>query len=321
MKKIIKFTKIRFLAISISLTLIVIGIASYVINNGFNMGIDFAGGLVMQVQIAPQAITISNNSQNDIQVEVAKGGLLETEKRIIQVTDAENKIHEIELNKIATLQKLAEELNSLVGITAKVTGNADLAPEVLISVKKTVPGQESLVLNRQLQPGEPIFAPIEDVRALLAPIPNMNLQVVGTPEQQQYMMRASVSGSSAKTTGNENTEVDVYEAQAKKIEELFRAKYGADQVIIIQSETMGVQLAQVLAMNSIGFVFIAIVFMFIYITFRFRLTFAVGAILALVHDVLMMLGFISITGIEFNTIMIAAVLTIVGYSINDTIVV
>lgn len=59
----------------------------------------------------------------------------------------------------------------------------------------------------------------------------------------------------------------------------------------------------------------------LYIAFRFQLKFALGAVAALVHDVIITLGFFSLTGMEFNLTVLAAVLAVIGYSINDTIVV
>lgn len=59
----------------------------------------------------------------------------------------------------------------------------------------------------------------------------------------------------------------------------------------------------------------------LYIAFRFQLKFALGAVAALVHDVILTLGFFSVTGMEFNLTVLAAVLAVIGYSINDTIVV
>ncbi|MDG2411126.1 MAG: protein translocase subunit SecF [Halioglobus sp.] len=59
----------------------------------------------------------------------------------------------------------------------------------------------------------------------------------------------------------------------------------------------------------------------LYIAFRFQLKFALGAIAALVHDVILTLGFFSMTGMEFNLTVLAAILAVIGYSINDTIVV
>lgn len=59
----------------------------------------------------------------------------------------------------------------------------------------------------------------------------------------------------------------------------------------------------------------------LYIAFRFQLKFAVGAVVALVHDVIITLGFFSITRIEFDLTVLAALLAVIGYSLNDTIVV
>ena len=72
------------------------------------------------------------------------------------------------------------------------------------------------------------------------------------------------------------------------------------------------------AINSLLIASLLIVF---YITIRFEFKFALAAIIALLHDVIITLGVISLMGAEINSPFIAAVLTILGYSINDTIVV
>jgi SecD/SecF fusion protein len=65
----------------------------------------------------------------------------------------------------------------------------------------------------------------------------------------------------------------------------------------------------------------SLVAMLIYIWFRFEWQFGLGAVIATVHDVTMMVGLYVVSGLEFNLTSIAAILTIVGYSINDTVVV
>ena len=65
----------------------------------------------------------------------------------------------------------------------------------------------------------------------------------------------------------------------------------------------------------------ALLVMMVYIMFRFQFKFAVGALLALIHDVLIVLGFFSIFYIGFNLTVLAAILAVIGYSLNDTIVV
>ncbi len=65
----------------------------------------------------------------------------------------------------------------------------------------------------------------------------------------------------------------------------------------------------------------ALIGILLYVAFRFEYRFAFGAVIALVHDVLVTLGFFSVTGIEFDLSVLAAVLAVIGYSLNDTIVV
>ncbi len=65
----------------------------------------------------------------------------------------------------------------------------------------------------------------------------------------------------------------------------------------------------------------ALVCMLIYIWFRFEWQFSIGAVAALAHDVILTFGFFAVTGLEFNLSIIAAILAIIGYSMNDTVVV
>jgi len=59
----------------------------------------------------------------------------------------------------------------------------------------------------------------------------------------------------------------------------------------------------------------------LYVAFRFQFKFAVGAVVALAHDVLFVLGYFSLLGMEFDLTVLAAILAVIGYSLNDTIVV
>lgn len=86
-------------------------------------------------------------------------------------------------------------------------------------------------------------------------------------------------------------------------------------------ESVGPTVSSELAWYGTLGVVAAMLAMLVYIWFRFEWQFGLGAILATVHDVTMMVGFYVVTGIEFNLTSIAAILTIVGYSINDTVVV
>src|SRR2546421_12641277 len=87
------------------------------------------------------------------------------------------------------------------------------------------------------------------------------------------------------------------------------------------SERGGALVGGELAKNSLVALGLGILGILIFVTFRFELSFAVGAIVALLHDVLITVGMLSLLGRELTLTMVGAVLTIAGYSINDTIVV
>ena len=88
-----------------------------------------------------------------------------------------------------------------------------------------------------------------------------------------------------------------------------------------RAERVGALVGGELAKSSLWALGIGIVGILIFVTFRFELSFAVGAIVALLHDVLMTVGVFALMGRELTLTMVGAVLTIAGYSINDTIVV
>jgi len=86
-------------------------------------------------------------------------------------------------------------------------------------------------------------------------------------------------------------------------------------------EVVGPQIGEDLIENAGLALLFVLIMVFGYIVLRFRWKFAVGAISALVHDVVITFGFFSIVGLEFDQSVLAAVLAIIGYSLNDTIVV
>ena len=86
-------------------------------------------------------------------------------------------------------------------------------------------------------------------------------------------------------------------------------------------EYVGAQVGEELRDQGITAALIALLLIMIYIALRFEYRFSIGAILALLHDVFLIIGIFSITQIEFNLSVFAAILAVIGYSLNDTIVV
>ena len=89
----------------------------------------------------------------------------------------------------------------------------------------------------------------------------------------------------------------------------------------LQIESVGSKVSSELVRNGMLAVFFAVASVLIYIWLRFEWQFALGAVLALIHDVVLTIGIFSVLRYEFNLSIIAALLTIIGYSLNDTVVV
>ncbi|MBB6063248.1 preprotein translocase subunit SecF [Thermosipho japonicus] len=123
---------------------------------------------------------------------------------------------------------------------------------------------------------------------------------------------------------DENGELKVYTGEEKsvlsqKIVEAFKNNnYTAEVIGFNETSGYAAQEIKNLTWKAIVFTLLALL---IYITLRFQFVFGVGAVVALIHDVIITLGFYSFFNYELNVAAVAAVLTLIGYSLNDTIVV
>jgi len=130
---------------------------------------------------------------------------------------------------------------------------------------------------------------------------------------------------SVKNFGNEkdflikfenNNNKNVIEEIKKNLDNSFGNNFSFRRV-----ENVGPKVSAELLKSGVIAISVALVLMLIYIWIRFEWQFSLGAILALFHDVIVTLGLFSLLGLEINLSIIAAVLTIVGYSMNDTVVI
>ncbi len=92
-------------------------------------------------------------------------------------------------------------------------------------------------------------------------------------------------------------------------------------VVAVGQDTVGAQIGMEFAKRALFALGLGMVAILIYVTLRFEFSFALGAVVALLHDVIITLGLFSLIGGELSLVMVGAILTIAGYSINDTIVV
>ncbi len=149
-------------------------------------------------------------------------------------------------------------------------------------------------------------ADIGDIRSRLGALNlgDVQVQEFGTPSD--VLIRVEAQG------GGENAEQSVVAKVRGELEEVYDIR---------RVESVGPTVSGELARAGTIGVLASLLAILIYIWIRFEWQFAVGAIAATTHDVIMTIGFFVITGIEFNLSSIAAILTIVGYSLNDTVVV
>jgi preprotein translocase subunit SecF len=143
-------------------------------------------------------------------------------------------------------------------------------------------------------------------------------------ELEALLLKAGCEGKVDKGTGKIGefpVELSLIGIGAKIEDDLDKA-FGAGTVAeIVSSETVGAKVGNQLKNDGIKSLLYAIGFIFLYVMLRFDLRFAPGGIVALAHDAALTIGAFALTWKEFNLQTIAALLTIIGYSINDTIVV
>ena len=110
-------------------------------------------------------------------------------------------------------------------------------------------------------------------------------------------------------------------ALGEQIKKTLTDQFGEGKFEIRRIESVGPKVGEDLRFRGVMSVLAATVMMGIYIWFRFELRFGVGAVIALVHDVLVTIGALMLANYEFDLTIVAALLTVVGYSVNDTVIV
>ncbi len=147
----------------------------------------------------------------------------------------------------------------------------------------------------------------------MAGMGEFSLTAVGSPANQEFITRIPVAAGASETSFQQDTQ--------KALLQILEGKYGQGQIILKSTEFVGARMAQSLASQTIWLVLMAVLLILLYMTFRFHpWIYAAAAVLGILHDALVMLSFDAVFRVEIDAGTIAAILTILGYSINDTIV-
>ena len=105
-----------------------------------------------------------------------------------------------------------------------------------------------------------------------------------------------------------------------RVQQELRGALG-EHVVFSRTEIVGAKVSGELLRNGVMALLVAIAMMMVYIWFRFEWQFGLGAMIGLLHDVVLTFGLFAVTNMEFTLTAVASILTIIGYSINDTVVV
>lgn len=156
----------------------------------------------------------------------------------------------------------------------------------------------------------PQATPIADIRTALegSDLKSVTVQDVGK-ESREFHIRVQATTDEASA------------ATADAVKAGLRSKFGEGSYDILRVESVGPKVGKQLWRDATLAVLAATVMMGLYIAIRFDFRFGIGAAVALIHDVLITLGAISLANIEFDLTTVAALLTIVGFSVNDTVII
>lgn len=149
--------------------------------------------------------------------------------------------------------------------------------------------------------------PLQEIRALISDAGFSGAEVTNFGAPNEYLIKVKAVGNAVEV--------------AEEIKATLLANIQDQEIDIRRTETVGPKIGSELKTAAFWAVIYSLLGIVAYISWRFEFRFAIAAIVALIHDVLFTLGFFSVANMEVSLAVIAAILTIVGYSLNDTIVV
>ncbi|MGZ7031366.1 MAG: protein translocase subunit SecF [Thermoanaerobaculia bacterium] len=275
------FVKARFYAVAFSVVFMLIGFGLY-LKNGVNWGIDFAGGANIVLKFKGAV------PMDRLRVDLADASIQQYGK------PEENSV-------LIRLPQLKREGDYAGQTVAKL--NADLNPE-------SKAGKLDLNFNGRDRLSDLLFTADPDKKgtndAAKQDYQNVALNVINKRSELGIFTNMSQVTSVAGVTTN--------------ISRVLQEQTFLGQFNVLNQETVGPQVGRELQQKAIWAVILSTLAMGAYLWLRFDLMFGVAAVVCIVHDVLISLAFLAMIRGEFSLNIVAAMLLIVGYSINDTVV-
>jgi preprotein translocase subunit SecF len=283
----INFMKYKYVALAFSGAVILAGILNLTIGQGFKMGVDFKGGTLLRVAFAQPT------TEGDIRQVLRSIGLADS-----------------------AIQKIKEEENEFQIRTQlpKAEGEADKELEAHeIMANRVIEALSSEENKIDVQRGLKDLNAIDEksLAFLLEPV---------VPDDAAGFAQKIIELRKEQGIIRDFGEVEKMGLKAEAVAEL-RQKTYLGSLSVLSRETVGPQVGADLRKKATLATIWALVGMLVYIAVRFKIAYGVSAILTLTHDVLFTVAVFSFTNREINLPVVAAILTIVGFSINDTIVI
>ncbi len=305
---------------------------------GFDMGVDFKGGSKIIVafkktpppdrekirQVIKQFMQKELKNEKNIQVEVQDfdvGGAGSSDTVKFQIlTEVPSLLSPLERLQLATELKKHFGKGTIVDISAAAGDKF----YVTLPVEWPVSAAKKEIEKLFAKAGHPQVEVLSDKEERIRMDVARQKDILGsanTPEAQQELARIE-SDAKKRIAQLKDTRYTVQVQELRgQIAQVLKQHFKDGFVDVLSASTVSAKVGRELFMSGLVAMLYAIIGILIYVALRFDTRFAPGAVVALIHDATISMGFVSLFGIKFTLPIIAALLTLIGYSINDTIVV